>query len=79
MEALRTTTINPARFLGREGAGGVGSLEPDRLADLVLLDANPLEDISNTQKIHAVIVHGRFLDRAELDRMLENARASVEK
>jgi imidazolonepropionase-like amidohydrolase len=74
MEALQTATSNPAKFLGREG---LGSVEPGKIADLVLLNANPLEDIRNTQKISAVIVDGRLFDRAELDRILVKVEAAA--
>jgi len=67
-EALRTATINPARFLHDEAANG--SVAAGKNADLVLLDANPLDSIKNTQRIAAVVVRGRYLDRAELDGML---------
>ena len=73
MEALQTATVNPAKFLGMEDQ--IGTIEKGKLADLVLLDANPLEDIRNTQKIEAVILNGQYLSRAELDKML----ARVEK
>ena len=73
LEALQTATINPARFLGMEDK--LGTIEQEKLADLVLLDANPLDDIRNTQKIAAVVVNGRYLSREELDKML----AGVEK
>jgi imidazolonepropionase-like amidohydrolase len=72
-EALRAATINPARFLRDDAANG--SVAPGKNADLVLLDANPLDSVRNTQRIAAVVVRGRYLDRAELDRML----AAVEK
>jgi imidazolonepropionase-like amidohydrolase len=52
MEAIQAATLNPARYLGREK--DLGTIETGKLADLVLLDANPLDDISNTQKIRAV-------------------------
>ena len=68
LEALQTTTINPARFFGMEDQ--LGAVEKGKLADLVLLSANPLEDIANTQKIAGVIVNGRYFYRAELDKML---------
>jgi imidazolonepropionase-like amidohydrolase len=68
LEALQTATINPARFFGMEDQ--TGTVEKGKLADLVLLSANPLEDIANTQKIAAVILNGRYLYRAELDKML---------
>ena len=73
MEALQTATLNPAKFLGISDQ--LGTIEKGKLADLVLLDANPLDDIRNTQKIAAVIVKGRYLSRADLDKML----AGVEK
>jgi imidazolonepropionase-like amidohydrolase len=68
MEALQTATLNPAKFLGMEDR--LGTIEKGKVADLVLLDANPLDDIRNTQKIAAVIVNGRYLSRAKLDKML---------
>src|SRR6266536_1695792 len=68
LEALQTATLNPARFFGVEDR--LGTIEKGKLADLVLLDANPLDDIRNTQKIAGVIVNGRYLSRAELDKML---------
>jgi imidazolonepropionase-like amidohydrolase len=68
MESLQTATSNAAKFLGMEG--NYGSVEAGKIADLVLLGANPLDDIHNTKKIRAVIVNGRFFDRAALDRIL---------
>lgn len=62
-------TTSPARFLGAEGKCGMVAVGAD--ADLVLLDADPLVDIGNTQKIHGVMVRGRWLDRAFLDRKLQ--------
>ena len=69
IEALRTATINPALFLGKEKAWG--TVEEGKVADLVILDANPLEDISNTRKIHTVIANGKVLLRSDLDALLE--------
>jgi len=68
LEALQTATLNPARFFGMEDR--TGTVEKGRFADLVLLSANPLEDIGNTRKIAGVIVNGRYYRRAELDKML---------
>jgi len=73
LEALQTATLNPAKFLHVQER--LGSIEKGKLADLVLLDANPLEDIRNTQKIAGVVVNGQYLSRAELDKVL----AGVEK
>jgi imidazolonepropionase-like amidohydrolase len=77
LEALQTATINAARFLGREK--DLGTIEKGKLADLVLLDANPLADISNTKKINAVVVNGRILDRTTLDKMLADVEAEAKK
>jgi imidazolonepropionase-like amidohydrolase len=75
VEALQTATLNPAKFLGREDQ--LGTVEKGKLADLVLLEANPLEDIRNTQKIAGVVVNGRYLSRAELDKMLAAVEAAA--
>jgi amidohydrolase family protein len=68
LAALQSATLNPARVL--ELANTLGTVEPGKLADLVLLDANPLEDIRNTRRIRAVIADGRLYRRAELDGLL---------
>jgi imidazolonepropionase-like amidohydrolase len=69
MAALQTATRNPAEFLGL--LKETGTIANGKVANLVLLDANPLQDIRNTRKIWAVILNGRFLARAELDRVLD--------
>jgi hypothetical protein len=71
-EALKTATLNPAKFLGREKE--LGTIEKGKFADMVLLDANPLESISNTKKIYAVILNGKFLERKDLDQMLDKVK-----
>lgn len=68
LEALRTATINPAIYLNRENE--IGSIESGKIADLVILNGNPLEDIRNIQEIETVIFQGNLLDRSKLDRML---------
>jgi imidazolonepropionase-like amidohydrolase len=72
-EALRTATVNPAIFLGVTDS--LGTVARGKVADLVLLDANPLTDIANTRRIRAVIQGGRLLNRRALDAMLANAKS----
>jgi len=74
MEALQTATRNPAKFLKLDHA--VGTIEKGKLADIVVLSANPLDDINNTKKITAVLFEGRMLDRAALNRLLVSASAN---
>ena len=70
--ALQTATINPARSLGLEKT--VGSVDAGKRADVVLLDANPLDDIANVRRVHAVVIGGRLLDRPRLDATLAAVR-----
>jgi imidazolonepropionase-like amidohydrolase len=77
LEALQTATLNPARFFGMEEQ--LGTVAMGKMADLVLLDANPLADIANTQKIAAVIVNGRYFSRNDLQRMLQKAEETANK
>ena len=74
-EALQAATSGAAQFLGRERESG--TVEAGKAADLVLLEANPLDDIANTRKIFAVIRNGRYLDRAALDAMLAQAKSDA--
>ncbi|CAN5503189.1 amidohydrolase family protein [soil metagenome] len=67
-EALRAATLGPAEFLGIDE--GSGSIAPGKRADLLLLEANPLRDIRNTQRIRAVVLNGRLLQRTDLDALL---------
>jgi cytosine/adenosine deaminase-related metal-dependent hydrolase len=66
---LKTSTYNPALYLG--DLDEFGTVEEGKRADLVLLEENPLDDITNTQQIAGVMVRGRFFDRADLDQILE--------
>jgi imidazolonepropionase-like amidohydrolase len=75
MDALKTATLNPAAYLGMSDR--LGTIAPGKLADLVLLDANPLDDIAHTKRIAAVVIAGRLLDRRELDALLERAEKTA--
>jgi hypothetical protein len=68
LDALRTATVNPARFFGMENSAG--TIAPAKTADLVLLEANPLDEISNTRRIAMVVLKGKVLDRQALDALL---------
>jgi imidazolonepropionase-like amidohydrolase len=70
-DALRTATINPAKALGR--LADYGSIEPGKVANLVLLDADPLQRIESTAAIAAVIVRGKLHRRRDLDHLLDES------
>jgi imidazolonepropionase-like amidohydrolase len=65
LDAIRAATLNPARFLGLSDT--FGTVTQGKVADLILLDGNPLDDIANTQRIYGVVANGRYLARTELD------------
>lgn len=75
MQALQAATLNPAKFFNQLASSG--TVEKGKLADLVLLNADPLKDIHNTTKISSVVVNGRFLDRQQLDSMLAEIEAAA--
>ena len=64
LEALQTATVNPAKFMGR--TNDYGAIEAGRIADLVLLERNPLVDISNTRTIRGVVTDGRYMSDSTL-------------
>lgn len=64
MQALRAATLHGAEYLGLHR--DLGSLEPGKLADLIVLDANPLEDLRHSERIHMVMVNGRLFDGATM-------------
>jgi len=73
-EALRAATSSPARFFG---ADSLGEIAPGKVADLVLLDGDPLADIRNVSRIRAVISAGRVYERSALDSILADVRRRV--
>jgi imidazolonepropionase-like amidohydrolase len=74
MEALQTATRNPAQYVGL--LESLGTVEEGKIADLVLLGANPADDIRNTQSVYAVVLNGKFLPEALLLRMLAEVQAA---
>ncbi len=75
LEALQTATLNPA--LALHATDSLGTVEAGKLADLLLLDADPLADIWNLTKIRAVVANGRYYDRAALDQLLADAERAA--
>jgi imidazolonepropionase-like amidohydrolase len=72
MQALRAATINGAKYLGMDGE--IGSLEKGKLADLVVLDKNPLENIRNTDSVRMVMLNGRLYDAETMDEIAPTPR-----
>lgn len=72
LEAIRSATLNGAEHLGM--GKELGSLETGKLADLIILDANPLEDIRNTEKIKYVIINGRVYDAATMNETISREK-----
>ena len=75
-QALAAATTTPAAFFG--AADDWGAIAPGMRADFVLLDADPLADIRNTQRIRAVAVGGRWIERAELDALIDAASRAMD-
>ncbi|WP_187345149.1 amidohydrolase family protein [Cystobacter ferrugineus] len=63
LQAIQSATLEPARYLGMQDS--LGTVEQGKVADLMVLDANPLDDIRNTTRIHSVVVRGRFISAEE--------------
>jgi imidazolonepropionase-like amidohydrolase len=74
-EALKAATLTGVEYLGR--TADLGTLESGKLADAVLLDQNPLQNIANVRRIHGVLLNGRYYDRARLDQMLAEVEATA--
>jgi imidazolonepropionase-like amidohydrolase len=76
MEALQAATLNAGKYLG---LADTGTIEKGKRADLVLLDANPLQDIKNTRKIQSVVLAGRYFSRVDLDHLLHEVEEEAAK
>ncbi len=74
LEAIRSATVRPAEFFSLQNE--MGTVDVGKKADLVLLDANPLEDIANTRQIAAVVSKGKLLTRKELSKLVSAARSA---
>jgi len=76
LQVLQSTTRNAAEFLQRQAT--MGSVDDGKNADLVLLDANPILDVGNLDKISGVVIHGRYLSRSELEKMKSDVAAAYQ-
>jgi imidazolonepropionase-like amidohydrolase len=74
LEALQASVINSPAYLHKTNYGAIA---PGKKADILLLDANPVADIHNTQKIFALIVKGKLLNRSALDGLLQEVKAKT--
>jgi cytosine/adenosine deaminase-related metal-dependent hydrolase len=72
LQSLRAATLNGAKYLGLDK--DIGSLEVGKLADLDVLDGNPLENIRNSESVHSVMVNGRLFDAATMNEIGNQTR-----
>ena len=75
LQALQTATVNPARAM--HATDSLGTISIGKVADLVLLDADPTLDVANARRVRAVFVQGRYLDRPALDTLLARAARTL--
>jgi imidazolonepropionase-like amidohydrolase len=76
-KALQAATKNPPYFFNQQSE--LGTIESGKIADLVLLDANPLDSISNTKKITGVIQNGKHFSQTDLQELLKGVREHIMK
>ncbi|WP_420398741.1 amidohydrolase family protein [Flagellimonas sp.] len=72
LEALQTATLNPAIFIGRET--DLGTIEEGKLANILVLDKNPLENIENTLAIYGLVRRGQYLNKEELNQLMDYSK-----
>lgn len=77
MHALQAATLNPAKFFNKLEV--LGTIEKGKLADLILLDANPLENIRNTERISAVVANGRYFPKEALQQILAEVEVAAKR
>jgi hypothetical protein len=77
LQALRTATLNPAIFLNKEKE--LGTVSKDKMADLVILERDPLTDIKNTRSIHAVVMNGNLIDKSRINKFIEQIKERASK
>lgn len=75
IEALRAATVRPAEFM--HATDSLGTLAPGKVADVVILDADPLADIANVRRVRGVVARGRYFDRAALDALVQQGRVAA--
>jgi hypothetical protein len=76
LEVLQAATLNPAKVMGR--TADYGAVEPGKIADLLLIDGDPIRSTAALHRVSAVVLHGRLLDRVALDQQLREAAALAE-
>ena len=76
LQSLQAATIRPAEFL--QARDSLGTLEPGKVADVILVRGNPLADIRHLRELEGVVLAGRYISRRELDQMLEHVRATAQ-
>ena len=69
---MRTATLNPAEFFNMQDS--LSTVEEGKIANLVLLDVNPMDNIENIQKVNSVVTNGKLLTRNALDRLLSEVK-----